>query len=132
MKTSRTKNTAIGTICFVIGVLALVSLPLPKLMPVSDDAKRKIAVGDIANISLALKMYRLRTGRYPSAEEGLHVLTKPLKEYNNEPCLEQEPLDRWGTPYHYSIISNVTSISSAGSDRKIGTGDDITLESARQ
>lgn len=125
----RPRLTAIGTICFVIGVLALVSLPLPHLMPVTDDAKSKIAMGDIATISLALKMYRLHTGRYPTTEEGLDTLMKPVKEYSNEPYLERYPIDPWSRKYEYRCpgfhSTGGFDLWSQGSDPR-KTDDDIT------
>ena len=93
--------TLIELMVVVIIIAALAGMVLPHLMPVTESAKSKIAMGDIANLSLALKMYRLHTGRYPTTEEGLDVLLQPSKEYNGEPFLERPPMDPWNRKYEY-------------------------------
>lgn len=93
--------TLIELMVVVIIIAALAGMVLPHLMPVTESAKSKIAMGDIANISLALKMYRLHAGRYPSTEEGLDVLMQPSKEYNGEAYLERAPVDPWTRKYEY-------------------------------
>ena len=93
--------TLIELMVVVIIIAALAGMVLPHLMPVTDSAKSKIASGDIANISLAVKLFRLHTGRYPSTEEGLNVLLQPAKEYSGEPYLERPPVDPWGRRYEY-------------------------------
>ena len=93
--------TLIELMVVVIIIAALAGMVLPHLMPVTESAKSKIAMGDIANISLALKMYRLHTGRYPTAEQGLDVLLQPSKEFSGEPYLERAPLDPWNRKYEY-------------------------------
>ncbi|MEK9137329.1 MAG: type II secretion system protein GspG, partial [Bacteroidota bacterium] len=111
--------------CFVIAVLALVMQILPSFTPTSDDAKRKIAMGDIASINLALKCYRLQVGVYPTTEQGLNALTNHFETYGGEPILERPPMDPWGTPYQYSLSSDGFSIVSAGPDKRRGTADDV-------
>lgn len=94
-------------------------------MPITDDAKRKIATGDIANLMLGLKMYRLHVGAYPTTEQGLNILTNHVGP-NAEPLLERPPIDPWGTPYQYTLSSNGVRIVSAGRDKRHGTADDVT------
>lgn len=51
-------------------------------------------------IAKALDLYKLQTGSYPSASEGLEVLAKPAR---GEPLMEKVPNDPWGRPYNYAI-----------------------------
>ena len=56
----------------IIGVLA--ALIVPNVLDRADDARDRRARTDIANISQALKLYRLDNQRYPTAEQGLQAL----------------------------------------------------------
>jgi general secretion pathway protein G len=113
----------------VIIIAALAGMVLPHLMPATESAKAKITTADIANISTALKMYRLHVGHYPSTDEGLDALLKPAKEYNGEPYLEKPALDPWGRKYEYRYPGSHNAggfdLWSQGSDPQ-KTDDDIT------
>lgn len=95
--------TLIELMVVVIIIAALAGMVLPRLMPKADEAKRGIAKGDIANISTALKFYRLDNDRYPTTEEGLQALrVKPASARNwKQSYLESEPLDPWKRKYEY-------------------------------
>lgn len=95
--------TLIELMVVVIIIAALAGMVVPRIIPASDDAKSNIARGDIANISLALRMYRLHTGRYPSTEEGLNALMSRPGAADNwrGPYLERRPLDPWRREYLY-------------------------------
>jgi general secretion pathway protein G len=123
--------TAVGILAFLIAVLALcTTFVLPGLVPASDEARRKIATGDIANISVALKLYRLHRDRYPTTEEGLAVLLIPFESKDwNQPFLEGKPIDPWGRAYQYRCPGTRHAegfdLWSLGPDGKDGTEDDI-------
>jgi general secretion pathway protein G len=87
----------------VIIIAALAGMVIPRLWPASDEAKRSIAMGDIANVSLALKLYRLHNDRYPGNEEGLNALMAAPGTARNwrGPYLEKKALDPWKRSYHY-------------------------------
>lgn len=127
---SRSGFTLIELMVVVIIIAALAGMVLPHVLPASAEAKRKIARGDIANISMALKMYRLHNNRYPTSAEGLDALMNPSSKSGwNEPYLERDPVDPWGTKYKY-IYPGVHGglgfdISSAGPDAQEGTADDV-------
>jgi general secretion pathway protein G len=121
--------TLIELMVVVIIIAALAGMVLPRLMPATDAAKSKIARGDIANISVALKLYRLHNDRYPQA---LDELTKPSTSSDwKEPYLEKKPIDPWGHPYVYEYPSKRGNpvgfdLSSDGTDGQRGSSDDIT------
>ena len=121
--------TLIELMVVVIIIAALAGMVLPHLMPATESAKSKIAAADIANITTALKMYRLHVGRYPTTEEGLGALLKPAAQYNNEPFLDRPALDPWGRQYEYRNpgARNTTGfdLSSQGPDPQ-KADDDIT------
>ncbi|MCA9507320.1 MAG: type II secretion system major pseudopilin GspG [Myxococcales bacterium] len=51
-------------------------------------------------IAKALDLYKLQTGSYPNASEGLDVLANPPR---GQPLMEKVPMDPWGNPYNYAI-----------------------------
>jgi general secretion pathway protein G len=94
--------TLIELMVVVIIIAALAGMVLPRVLPASDEAKSKIAAGDIANITVALKMYRLHNDRYPTTEQGLDVLLQPsISKTWKEPYLENKPIDPWKRKYQY-------------------------------
>jgi len=131
MNTNNQKRgfTLIELMVVVIIIAALAGMVLPHLMPATESAKSKIAAADIANITTALKLYRLHVGRYPTTEEGLAVLLNPAKEYNNEPFLDKPANDPWLRKYEYRYpgAHNTTGfdLSSQGPDPQ-KADDDIT------
>ena len=100
---SRNGFTLIEIMVVVIIIAALAGMVLPRLWPASDEAKRNISKGDMANISVALKLYRLHNDRFPSSREGLAALmTKPGSARNwHGPYLEKKADDPWKHPYEY-------------------------------
>jgi general secretion pathway protein G len=123
--------TLIELMIVVIIIAALASMVAPRLMERSDEAKAKIAQGDISNISLALKLFRLDNDYYPSTDEGLEALmSRPASAGNwKGPYLENKPVDPWGRPYKYRCPSTQNpagfDLYSLGRDGAEGN-DDIT------
>lgn len=86
----------------VLGLLA--SLVAPKYFKQLGKSEAKTARAQIEGISKAVDLYRLDTGKFPSSEQGLVVLTaRPANEPKwNGPYLQKEvPVDPWGRPYIY-------------------------------
>jgi general secretion pathway protein G len=122
--------TLIELMIVVIIIAALAGMVLPKLLPASDSAKRNIAKGDIANITTALKLYRLHNDRYPTTEEGLDILMKPSSSRDwKEAYLENPAVDPWKRKYEYRCPGSHNSTSfdiwSNGPDPQ-KSDDDIT------
>lgn len=87
----------------IIGVLA--ALIVPNVLDRADDARVTAARTDIANLSQALKLYKLDNQRYPTAAQGLQALrAKPAEgpiPPNWKPYVEKLSNDPWGRPYQY-------------------------------
>ena len=114
----------IMVVVVIIGVLA--ALIVPNVLDRADDARVTAARTDIANISQALKLYRLDNQRYPTAEQGLQALiakptTAPVPN-NWRPYLEKLPNDPWGHPYQYLNpgIKGEVDVMSFGADGQSG------------
>lgn len=99
--------TLIELMLVVVIISALVAMVAPRLAGRSEEARRSVAEADIkGNLALALKLYEVDNGRYPTTEQGLNALlnkpTSPPTPKNwKGPYLEQEPLDPWRRMYGY-------------------------------
>jgi len=98
--------TLIELMLVVIIIGVLVSMVMPRLTGRTQQAKIAAAKADIeANVALALDLFEVDNGRYPSSEEGLEALLKePSSVENwNGPYLKKKkkPADPWGNPYIY-------------------------------
>lgn len=108
MKATRRAGFTLIELMLVLVILsAIAAMVIPRLAGRSEEARRKVAEVDIkGNLSVALKLYEVDNGRYPSTEQGLAaLLTKPAsppmpRDWKG-PYLEQEPLDPWQKPYLY-------------------------------
>jgi len=121
--------TLIELMVVVIIIAALAGMVLPHVLPASNKAKSSIARGDIANISMALKMYHLHNGKYPAGGAGLEVLMKPDPKFGNAPYLERDAIDPWKNPYIYKYPGSKGSygfdIVCTGPDGQEGGDDDV-------
>ena len=122
----------------VIAILALLGgIVAPQVMNKLKEARPQKAQIDIERIGLALDMYAVQNGQYPTTEQGLDALLK-------KPTSQPEPLD-WKGPYvkpgtkfvdpwnkTYVYVSPSThegydyDLSSYGPDGQEGGEDDIT------
>jgi len=127
--------TLIELMIVVIIIAALAAMVVPRLAGRSEQAKIAIAQADISsNIGMALRLYELDNGNYPSSGQGLNALlsrpsSSPIPANWNGPYLERPPIDSWGNPYQYKCPGNHNrggyDLFSAGKDGTEGTEDDI-------
>lgn len=122
-------------VIIIIGVL--VAMVVPRFAGRSEQARCAAARADIeANMAIALDLYELDNGCYPTTEQGLNALVKkpesePSPQNWKGPYLKKKvPLDPWGNPYVYISpgIHNVEDydLFSYGPDGVEGGEDDIT------
>ena len=86
----------------IIGLLA--AYVGPRYFAQLGKSERSTAKAQIEAFARALDAYRLDTGHYPTAAQGLAALaTRPQDEAKwNGPYLQKTPpLDPWGNPYQY-------------------------------
>ena len=116
----------------IIGIMAL--MVVPRLSGRTEAARRAAAQADIrANLAVALDLYELDNGAYPSTEQGLAGLVRkpasPAPPNWNGPYLKGGvPKDPWGNPYVYAYPGRqpgTYDLASWGGDGVEGGGDDI-------
>ena len=99
--------TLIELMLVIVIIGALAAMVVPRLAGRSEEARVGAARADIkGNLSLALRLYELDNGRYPTTDQGLEALLKkpaspPSPQNWKGPYIEQEPLDPWGRLYQY-------------------------------
>ncbi|RTL12501.1 MAG: hypothetical protein EKK54_04325 [Neisseriaceae bacterium] len=78
---------------------------------------------DIHSLRIALQLYKLNNGQYPTTEQGLAALvTKPTiapipPKYQGS-YVEKIPLDPWGKSYVYKMENNQISLYSSSYNQK--------------
>lgn len=88
----------------IIGLLA--GYVGPRYFAQIGKSEVKMSRAQIDGLEKALDQYRLDTGRYPTAEQGLGALfTRPAQEAKwSGPYLKKDvPLDPWGHAFIYKI-----------------------------
>jgi len=111
---NRTRNrktsdgfTLIELMLVIVIIAALASMVVPRLAGRSEEAKLAAAGAEIkGSLSIALRLYEVDNGRYPSTGQGLQALlikptSPPIPKNWKGPYLEDEPLDPWDLPYLY-------------------------------
>jgi len=120
-------------VVIIIGILA--AMAVPRLVGRSKEARMTAAKTEInSNIGVALDLYELDNGQYPSTEQGIEALLKkpsssPTPVNWNGPYLKKMPKDPWGNKYIYRCPGDHNiedyDLFSAGPDGLEGGGDDI-------
>lgn len=91
----------------IIGLLA--GLVGPRLFSKVDQSKVSTAQTQVKLLRGAIETLRLDLGRYPTADEGLSLLTKSPADATlaarwKGPYLDDAvPQDPWGHPYQYAV-----------------------------
>ena len=134
---SRRGFTLIELLAVMVILVILAGLAMTRILPKTEQARRQAAQADIeANLALALDLYSLDNGNYPTTEQGLEALrtqptTPPIPEKWKGPYLKKgSPKDPWGHPYQYRYPGEFNKedfdLYSYGPDGVEGGGDDIT------
>ncbi|RKU13147.1 type II secretion system protein GspG [Candidatus Poribacteria bacterium] len=110
----------------ILGILA--AFIAPRVIDAIDDARVGKAQTEIASLKVALSLYVIDVGSYPSTEEGLDALwTAPSQATPNwDGPYIQDPVtnDPWGRPYVYRYPGTHPNyeydLLSYGKDGKLG------------
>ena len=134
---ARSGFTLIEVLLVVVIITILASLVVPRFAGLSQDARMRAAKAQIdGSFSVALDLYELHNGTYPTTEQGLNALrseptSAPVPQDWRGPYLKKDvPPDPWGGPYIYSSPGeyhpDTYDLYSRGPDGQDGGGDDIT------
>ncbi len=93
-----------------------------------SDAMNDTAQLQVRELTNALELYKIKTGQFPSTDEGLEVLANP--EGSRRPIMDLIPTDPWNQEYEYRSPGvhhpNRFDLWSRGPDGVTATDDDIT------
>lgn len=129
-RSNHAKGFTLLELLVVIAIIGLLAAYVgPKYFSHIERSERSLAKTQIEALGKALDTFRIDTGRYPTAEEGLNALMiKPTQADNwHGPYMQKAvPLDPWGTPYAYHSpgTQGDYDLSSYGKDRQPGGTDD--------
>ena len=129
--------TLIELLVVIIILAILAAVVIPKVINRTEDARIAKATSDISTLDNTMETYKLDTGEYPTADEGLNAFQSNVG--NNPkwggPYLKNGvPQDPWGNPYVYEspgANGEDFSITSYGADGAAGgsaENADITSE----
>ncbi len=120
-------------VIIILGILS--ATIIPQFTGRSEQARIAAATSDIeSSISIALDLFEVDNGFYPTTTQGLDALLKkpsisPNPQNWNGPYIKKKPVDPWKNPYVYVCpgVHNTGSydLSSYGRDGVEGGGDDI-------
>ena len=99
----------------------------------SADARIKAAQAQITELGTALDTYEIRTGMYPTTQQGLDALVTQPPDVDNWPgrlLNKGVPKDQWGNEWQYRSPGTHNTdgydLYSYSPDGNEGGGDDIT------
>lgn len=127
--------TLIELMLVVIILGVLVAMVVPRFAGRSEQARQAAAKTDIeASIAVALDLYELDNGMYPTTEQDLKALrtkpgSNPVPPNWKGPYIKKTPIDPWGREYVYTSpgVHNTEDydLASWGKDGVEGGGDDV-------
>lgn len=138
MKKNQNKAFTLIELMLVITLIVILSaIAIPRLTGKTEQARVAAAKSEIeATLSMALDLYELDAGAFPSTDQGLKALiikptTSPEPIAWNGPYLKKKtaPKDPWKNDYIYEFPGKNNEdydLSSAGPDGITGNDDDIT------
>lgn len=122
--------TLIEILLVVIIIGILVSLVAPRLAGRSEEARKQAAKADIdGGISLALDLYEVDNGHYPSKLDDLIQRPGDAPNWRGPYVKKGLPKDPWGSLYGYRMPGTHNDSSydlySLGPDKQEASTDDI-------
>jgi len=134
MKKKQEGFTLIELLVVMVIIGLLIALVGPNVIGQGEKAKPKAARIQIENFGMALDMFKLEVGRYPTEDEGLGALrTSPpgLEKWGGPYLKKVVPKDPWDHSYVYHSSRNNYEVVSYGADGGSGgTGLDADIKSS--
>ncbi|VVE20839.1 MULTISPECIES: type II secretion system major pseudopilin GspG [Pandoraea] len=125
--------TLLELLVVLLIIALLASYVGPKVLSYAGRAKVQTAQTQMKALGDALVKYRLDTGSYPSADQGLEALVKApagVQTWHGPYLAKDVPRDPWGNAYQYHVPGRDSEVEivSLGADGRVGgEGDDTDL-----
>jgi len=126
--------TLVELLVVMVILVLLATLVAPRVVGYLGSSRSKSANVQIENLTTALELFYLDMGSYPSGDEGLDALVKPVtgKAGWNGPYLTKAvvPLDPWGRPYRYAYPGKKGKFdvyTLGRDDKEGGSGEDADM-----
>ncbi len=100
-------------------VAILIAMFSQSVLGINDESKVIRAHQNLRSIQGALSIFREDFARYPTNEEGLHILVEnPGSKLWQGPYIQAEILtDPWGIPYYYELTPSQYLLITLGQDQ---------------
>jgi len=125
-KNFRRGFTLLEVMLVLIILVVIAGFAIRNFTGVLDQANKRAATAQLAQLSSAIKQYQLMMQQLPSSLDSL--MTQPADLANPgdwTKLLDKIPVDPWNRPYEYKVNGSSFELRSLGADGQSGTSDDI-------
>lgn len=133
MKLSRSQRrlrrafTLLEVMLVLIILVVIAGFAIRNFTGVLDQADKRAATAQLAQLSSAVKQYQLMMQQLPPSLDALMNQPSDLANPGDwTKLLDKIPADPWNRPYEYKVNGSTFELRSVGADGQSGTSDDIT------
>ncbi len=133
MKFSRSQRrnrrafTLLEVMLVLIILVVIAGFAIRNFSGVLEQANKRAATAQIAQLSSAVKQYQLLMQQLPQSLDALMTAPADLANPGDwTKLLDKIPSDPWNRPYEYKLNGSTFEIRSVGADGQSGTSDDVT------
>lgn len=133
MKLSRSQRrlrrafTLLEVMLVLIILVVIAGFAIRNFTGVLDQANKRAATAQLAQLSSAVKQYQLMMQQLPPSLDALMNQPSDLANPGDwTKLLDKIPADPWNRPYEYKVNGSTFELRSVGADGQSGTSDDIT------
>ena len=118
--------TLLELLVVLVILTLIIGIAGPAVLRQLGSAKSKTAAVEVNRLITNLEFFRVDTGRWPTSEEGLAILTSSASEgvtgFSGPYISSNASLnDPWGNPYGYVVNGDTVTITSFGADGAEGS-----------
>ena len=117
-------------VVLIIGILTAVVVP--RMVGQSDRARVSATKAQMESLKTALQQFEVRSGRFPTSQEGLEALVKKPSDLTDDEwdkTMDSVPLDAWKQEFIFKSPGDDGrdfDLISKGKDKQENTDDDLT------
>ncbi len=117
-------------VVLIIGILTAVVVP--RMVGQSDKARVSATKAQMESLKTALQQFEVRSGRFPSTQEGLEALVKKPSDLTDDEwdkTMDSVPLDAWKQEFIFKSPGDDGrdfDLISKGKDKQENTDDDLS------